>query len=251
MRQNSVKEIWRDGGVAYGAWLMIPSAVSAEALAREGYDYVCVDMQHGLIGYETALAMLQSISATESMPFVRVPANDFATIGKMLDAGAMGVIIPMVNSAAEAREAVRACRYFPKGARSWGPTRATMYAGADYYPNADDEVACIPMIETKQAVDALDEILAVAGIDCAYVGPSDLSVTLGLPPGPDNDGAFEEARLLIARKCKEHGVVAGMHANASLAAKHRAAGYQMITISADLSALTQRAATDLRVAREP
>jgi 4-hydroxy-2-oxoheptanedioate aldolase len=248
MRQNSVKATWRAGGVAHGAWLVIPSSITAEALAHQGYDYVCVDMQHGLIGYETALTMLQAISTTAAMPFVRVPSNDFGTINKMLDAGAMGVVIPMVNSAAEAREAVRACRYFPKGARSWGPTRAAIYAGSDYYPNADDEVACIPMIETTEALAQLDDILSVDGIDCAYVGPSDLSVTLGLPPGPDNGGAFEEARLRIAAACREHGVVAGMHANASLAAKHRAAGYQMITITADLNTLVTHAAADVRLA---
>lgn len=249
MRENAVKAKWRRGEVTYGAWLTIPSTYSAEAMAHAGYDWICIDMQHGIIDYQIAVTMLQAISTTETTPFVRVPWNDFSMINKVLDAGAMGVIVPMVNSVDEARAAVSACRYFPDGARSYGPTRVTLFAGTDYYQHANDEVACIPMIETKQAVERLDAILDVPGIDAIYVGPADLSVTLGLPPGPDNGGAFEEARLHIAKAANAHGIVAGMHANASLAAKHREAGYRMITISMDLLAMTSRAAEDVRMAR--
>ncbi len=249
MRSNTVKAKWRAGEPAYGAWLTIPSSLSAEAIAHQGFDYVCVDMQHGMIDYADAVQMLTAISTTPAMPFVRVPWNEVSIINRMLDAGAMGVVIPMVNSAEEARAAVSACRYFPLGARSWGPVRASLYAGADYYPAANDEVACITMVETKQAVERLDDILAVTGVDAVYVGPSDLSITLGLPPGPDNGGAFEEARVCIAQACAQHGVTAGIHANARLAAKHLAAGYRMITISQDLPALIATAAADLRTAR--
>jgi 4-hydroxy-2-oxoheptanedioate aldolase len=167
----------------------------------------------------------------------------------VLDAGALGVIVPLVNSADEARAAVNACRYAPAGTRSWGPVRAQHALGGNYFERADDEVACIIMIETKQALDRIDDILSVPGIDAVYVGPADLSITLGLPPGLDNGGAFEEARLLIVDACKRHGITAGMHANASLAAKHAAAGYQMITITHDLGALNAAAAADLRLAR--
>ena len=223
MRENSVKARWRAGEVAYGGWLSIPSSLSAELMANEDFDYVCIDMQHGAIDYQLALTMLQAISTTPTMPFVRVPWNDPGIIMKMLDAGAMGVIIPMVNSVEEAQTAVGACRYHPAGNRSFGPLRATMYAGADYFAHANDEVACIPMIETEQAVESLDDILAVDGIDAVYVGPADLSITLGQPPAMANDGRFEEARLRIAEACKQHGVVAGIHASAALAAKHAAA----------------------------
>jgi 4-hydroxy-2-oxoheptanedioate aldolase len=167
----------------------------------------------------------------------------------VLDAGAMGVIIPMVNSVEEARAAVAACRYFPHGSRSFGPTRASYYAGTDYFLGANQQVACIPMIETRQAVERLDDILAVPGIDAVYVGPADLSITLGLPPGMNNGGAFEDARILIAQKCAEHGVTAGIHANAGLAEKHAAAGYRMITISGDAVAIPVQAQADLKVAR--
>jgi 4-hydroxy-2-oxoheptanedioate aldolase len=127
--------------------------------------------------------------------------------------------------------------------------RAHYALGGNYFERADAEVACIVMIETKQAIDRIDAILDVAGIDAVYVGPADLSITLGLPPGLDNGGVFEEARLRIAQACKNHGVTAGMHANASLAAKHAAAGYRMITITHDLGSITAAAAADLRLAR--
>lgn len=245
MRENTVKTKWRAGEVTYGAWLTIPSSLSAEALAHQGYDWICIDMQHGAIDYAAAFSMLTAMGATPTIPFVRVPWNDFSIINRVLDAGAMGVIVPMVNSAGEARAAVSACRYAPKGARSWGPIRASIALGADYFQRADDEIACIVMVETTQAVERLDDILAVPGIDAVYVGPADLSITLGLPPGPDNGGAFEEARVRIAKTCNARGTAAGMHANASLAAKHVAAGYRMITITQDLVAMTSAAAADL------
>lgn len=250
MRTNTVKEKWARGEVTYGGWLSIPSSFSAEVMAHQGFDWVCIDMQHGVVDYQAAVTMLQAIGSTPAIPIVRVPWNEPGIIGKVLDAGAMGVIIPMVNSVDEAEAAVSACRYYPEGARSYGPTRAAYYAGADYFANANREIACIPMIETGQAVERLDAILAVPGIDAVYVGPADLSITLGLLPGMNNGGAFEEARVLIAQKCAAHGVTAGIHANAGLAAKHAAAGYRMITISGDVPALATGAAADIRSVRE-
>ena len=248
MRANAALEKWRAGEPSFGAWLSLPSSLSAEALSKQGFDYVTVDMQHGAIDYQAALHMLQAISVTDASPFVRVPWNDFGIIGKVLDAGAMGVIIPMVNSVEEAKLAVAACRYFPDGARSFGPVRAGMYAGADYYANANREVACIPMIETRQAWQQIDAILSVPGITAVYVGPADMSITLGLPPRMDNGGEFEEIRVGVAKACAAHGVFPGIHANAGLAAKHVAAGYKMITITSDMGLLAAGAA-DLRLAR--
>src|SRR3990172_7389840 len=145
MRENTVKTAWGAGGVTYGAWLGIPSSFSAEVVAHQGFDYITVDMQHGLIDYQVAVTMLQAISTTNSVPFVRVPWNEPGIIGKMLDAGAFGVVIPMVNSRQEAEAAVGACRYHPAGHRSFGPNRVTFYAGGDYFAHANEEVACIPM----------------------------------------------------------------------------------------------------------
>jgi 4-hydroxy-2-oxoheptanedioate aldolase len=251
MRENSVKRAWREGKVAFGAWLTIPSAFAAEVMAHQGFDYVCVDMQHGVIDYQTAVTMLQAISTTPVTPFVRVPWNEPGIIGKTLDAGAYGVIIPMVNTRAQAEAAAGACRYAPAGYRSYGPVRAGYYGGPDYAQHANEEIACIPMIETTTAIANLDDILAVPGIDAVYVGPADLSLTLGLPPAMDHDDAsFEQARLRIAEACHAHGIVAGIHASAALAPKHVAAGYGMVTISSDLGSMAARAGEDIRSVRE-
>ncbi len=251
MRENSVKRAWREGEVTYGAWLSIPSAFSAEVMAHLGFDWLCIDMQHGVIDYQTAVTMLQAISTTETIPFARVPWNEPGIIGKILDAGAYGVIIPMVNSREDAEAAVGACRYVPDGSRSFGPVRAAYYGGPDYVEHANQEIACIPMVETKTALAHLDEILDVPGIDAVYVGPSDLSLTLGLPPRMDHDDpSFQEARLAIARACRERGITAGIHASAALAPKHQEAGYRMITISSDIGSLAGAAARDLRSLRE-
>lgn len=249
MRENTVKAKWRAGEMTYGAWLSIPSSFSAEVAASLGYDYVCVDTQHGVIDYSTAVPMLQMIGASGSIPFIRVPFNDFSYIGKALDAGAMGVVVPMVNNVQDARAAVNACRYYPEGARSYGPTRVSFYFGDGYYQAANREVALCVQIETTEALANLDAILSVPGVDAVYVGPQDLSITLGLGPGLDNGGVYEEARLNIAAACKAHGVVAGMHANASLAPKHKAAGYQMVTICGDHRAMMAAMETDLAQAR--
>ena len=210
MRPNGIREAWAAGRPALGAWLMIPSAFSAEIIAHAGFDWVCVDMQHGVIDYAQMVTMLQAVSSTDVTPLVRVPWNEPGIIGKSLDAGARGVIIPMVNTRADAERAVQACRYAPVGARSYGPLRANYYAGFDYFAHANDDVLCIVMIETRDAVARVDEILSVPGIDAVYVGPADLSVTLGLPPAPDHDAAaFTDAITRILEACRAHGVVPG------------------------------------------
>ena len=250
MRPNTIKEKWRAGQTTYGAWLSMPDAYAAETMSHVGFDWVCIDMQHGIIDYADAVAMLRATAATASVPVVRVPWNEPGIIGKVLDAGAYGVIIPMVNTPAEAEAAVAACRYAPAGRRSYGPNRVAYDAGPDYFAHANEEVACIPMIETAAALADLDAILDVAGIDAVYVGPADMSITLGQEPRMDNGDAFEEARLRIARACAARGIAPGIHANAGLAAKHVAAGYRMVTVYSDVSALAAQAQADLRVARD-
>ncbi len=250
MRKNAAKQAWRDGVVTLGGWLSIPSSVSAEAMAHQGFDWLCIDMQHGVIDYQVAVTMLQVIGTTSTTAIVRVPWNEPGIIGKMLDAGAYGIIVPLVNTRAEAEAALAACRYAPDGRRSYGPTRASFYAGDNYAAEANGEIACIPMLETKTAVENLDEILNVPGIDAVYVGPADLSLTLGLAPAMDQDNAaFQEARLAIADGCRSRGIAPGIHASAALAPKHIEAGFQMITISSDLSAMAGAAARDLQQVR--
>ena len=185
MRENLLRTLWQQDGYAVNGWLSLPATFSAEVMAHQGWDSLTIDLQHGLIDYQNAVGMLQAISTTRTVPFVRVPWLDPAIIMKVLDAGAYGVICPMINSAAEAREFVAACRYPPAGIRSCGPIRANIYAGSDYVANANRTIITMAMIETRSGLDNLDEILSVEGLDAIYVGPADLALALGCEPQLD------------------------------------------------------------------
>lgn len=246
---ESLQDIWRGGGNALGGWLAIPSSVTAEATARAGFDYVCIDTQHGAIEYSDAVPMIQAILLGGSRPIVRVPWNEPGIIGKMLDAGAHGVIIPMVNSVTEAEAAVRSCRYSPAGSRSYGPGLAAPRVAGDYPAWAGENVAVIPMIETTQAVAALDDILEVEGIDAIYVGPADLSLTLGLPAGNNDDvPAFSEALATILAGCEKADVVPGIHASGALTRQRLISGFRMVTVTTDLVAMRNGLKTELAAA---
>ncbi|MCY3619035.1 MAG: aldolase/citrate lyase family protein [Acidimicrobiaceae bacterium] len=245
-----MRERWAAGEAALGGWLAIPSSFSAEIVARCDLDYVCVDTQHGLVDYSDSWPMLQAVNLGSATPLVRVPWNEPGIIGKSLDAGARGIIVPMVNTRAQAEAAVAACRYAPEGGRSYGPARVVRQEGSDYYAHANADVAVIPMIETVEALTNLDDILSVPGVDAAYVGPSDLSVSLGLPPG-NNDGeaAFDEALAAIAAGCVRHGVIAGCHTVSELCPRRIEQGFRMITITSDTTALARALEDELRRAR--
>ena len=245
-----MRERWASGGTAVGAWLTIPNAFSAEIVARCDFDYVCVDTQHGFNDHDETWKMLQAVNLGSATPLVRVLRNDAGLIGKSLDAGARGIVVPMVNTRAEAEAAVRACRFAPDGIRSYGPARVLRQEGPDYYAHANADVAVIPMIETADAVENLDGILSVPGVDAAYVGPSDLSLTLGLPPG-NNDGnaLFDDALAAIAAGCARHGVVAGCHTSAELCPRRVEQGFRMVTATSDLVSLTRALDDELRRAR--
>jgi 4-hydroxy-2-oxoheptanedioate aldolase len=250
MVASALHDRWRDGGTALGAWISLRDPLLAEVAATSGYDYVCIDMQHGMSDYTHVTTHLHAMARTPTVPIVRVPWNEQGIIGRVLDAGALGVIIPMVNSPEEARRAVDACRYAPHGTRSFGPLGASTRYGGGYAGTANDVVACIPMIETRQAVESVDEILAVPGIDAVYVGPADLSLTYGLRPAVDHDGdPFNGALATIVDACQRHGVVPGIHANAELAAKRHAAGFRMITVGLDASPATAALRADVTAAR--
>jgi 4-hydroxy-2-oxoheptanedioate aldolase len=178
------------------------------------------------------------------VPIVRVPWNEPGIIMKSLDAGAYGVIVPMVNSRAEAEAAAAACRYAPVGMRSYGPTRAALAYGRDYYPKANDEVLCIVMIETREAIENVNEILTVPGVDAAYVGPSDLGVSLGAGPGYDNPAPeFDAALDTVLAACQRHGVVPGIHAGLPEVARKRIdQGFKFVEICDDAGLLGRGAA---------
>jgi len=243
--------MWKEDYPALGGWLTVPSSFSSEIFAHAGFDWLCIDMQHGLIDYQAAVTMLQAISTTDTVPLVRVPWNEPGIIMKTLDAGAYGVIVPMVNCRAEAEAAVAACRYAPRGIRSYGPVRAPYYAGRDYFAHADDTVLCIVMIETKEAIENLGDILSVPGIDAVYIGPADLSVSLGLPPASDHDEpVFTEAIERILDACRRHNIVPGAHAGNTVTARKRIGqGFLMVEMCDDAGALARTASADLNALR--
>lgn len=251
MRENKLKRLWEQGRPALGGWLTAPSSFSAEVFAHAGFDWLCIDMQHGLIDYGDAVHMLQAISTTPTTPVVRVPWNEPGVIMRALDAGAYAVIVPMVNSRAEAEAAVAACRYAPRGIRSYGPVRAVYYSGRDYFAHADQEVCCVVMIETKEALANLDAILSVPGIDAAYIGPADLSVSLGLSPASDHDDPlFAGAIGQVIEACHRYRVVPGAHAgNATTARKRIEQGFLFVEMCDDANALARTAAADLKAVR--
>ncbi len=195
MRENKVRTIWQNGGAVLNGWLHIPSSWSAEVMAHTGWDSLLLDMQHGLMDYQTALTMLQAISTTEVTPLVRVPWNEPGIIGRMLDAGAQGIICPMVNTRADAEALVGACRYAPQGYRSMGPTRASVYAGSDYTTQANSSVIVMAMIETRQALDNVDAIASTPGLDGLYIGPGDLGQSLTGQPQVDTDQRRNAGRV--------------------------------------------------------
>ena len=252
MRENRLKTIWQRGEAVVNGWLAIPSAFSAEVMAHQGFDSLTVDMQHGVVDYQVAVTMLQAIATTPVTPVARVPWNDPARLMKILDAGVYGVICPMINTREQAEALVQACKYPPRGYRSWGPVRASLYAGADYGDHANADLVVMPMIETVEALKNLDAILSVPGVDAVYVGPSDLSLSMGCTPRLDQtDAPVVEAQQRIAEACKRHGVIAGIHnATAAYALKMIAAGYQFVTLASDGRFLAAKAAEEVAAVRK-
>ena len=235
MRKNKIKELWAAGESALNGWLHIPSSWSAEVMSHQGYNSLVVDLQHGLMSYDAAVPMLQAISTTDVTPMARVPWNEPGIIMKLLDAGAYGVICPMINTREECEKFVGACRYFPDGYRSLGPTRAKVYGGADYAQHANEEIITMAMIETAEAVANAHEIASVAGLDGVYIGPGDLSLTIGSAKRVDNDDPLYLAELdKVLAACQAHGVAAGIHCNNPQYARQMIAlGFQFVTIMSD------------------
>ncbi|MDP6875858.1 MAG: aldolase/citrate lyase family protein [Alphaproteobacteria bacterium] len=251
MRANNVKDIWAKGGHVVNGWLAIPSSVSAEIMTHAGFDSVTVDLQHGLVDYQASVGMLQAISTLDVTPMLRVPWNDPIPIMKALDAGAYGIVCPMINNREEAEKFVGACRYYPDGYRSFGPARAAMYAGADYATEANSTVITMAMIETRPALDNLDEIMSTPGLDAIYVGPADLSISLGHPPSGDPSvPEVLEAYDSILAAAKRNGVVAGSPcADGAMANRLFEKGFQFCTIANDSRLLAISAAEQIAAAR--
>ena len=252
MRPNTALARWRAGDRTVGGWLSVSNTHVAELMAHAGFDWLCVDLQHGLLDYIDLLHMLPAISTTAATPLVRVASHDPAGIMKALDAGAMGVIVPLVNTAAEARAAVSACRYPPDGTRSFGPLRAALYGGRGYAVEANGQIACIAMIETRAGLDNLEAILAVPGLGGIYVGPSDLGLALGLSALGDSDDPVHLAAVASIREaCARHGVPAGIHTSSRAWAQRRLDdGFNFVTLGSDVGFLMRAVGEDLASVRK-
>ena len=254
MIKNKLKEIWGAGRPSINGWLSIGNPFTAEIMAAQGYDSLTIDLQHGALDYAAALPMLQAMRASGVVPLARVPWREPGIIMKALDAGALGIICPMVSSAAEAAEFISFMRYPPAGQRSFGPTRAGIaYGGYDL--SANDEVLALAMIETKEGMQNVEAIAATPGLDGLYIGPADL--TLGtqdgrLPPGFDREEPEMIAliqRILAA--CKANGIRACLHCGTpAYAARAIGWGFDMTTVSGDSRLLAAAAAASVKTWRD-
>lgn len=235
MRENRLLTLWQEGKTAVNGWLAVGNSFSAETMAHQGWDTLTIDMQHGVIDYPAMVTMLQAISTTATVPVVRVPWLEPGIIMKTLDAGAYAVICPMVNTREDAQKLVAWTTYAPRGARSFGPVRAVLYGGADYAAKANHTIVRFAMIETAQALDNLDAILSVEGLDAIYIGPSDLSLALGCRPVFDDpDPKAVQAIEHILERAMAHKVVAGIHNGVPEVALARAAkGFRFVTVGSD------------------
>jgi 4-hydroxy-2-oxoheptanedioate aldolase len=234
--KNSALANWRTGTPSIGAWSNLPDIHIAELLSRSGIDWMCFDLQHGLMDYSDLTSLLPAVCASPVTPLVRVAANRSDQIGKALDVGAEGVIVPMVNTVEEARSAVAACYYPPLGQRSCGPMRPAMLEGVEYLATANEQIACLLMIETEEGLRNVEEIAAVPGVTGLFVGPVDLCYGLGLSPMDFAHARFTEAVGRILSACVEHGIVAGMFGyTPEMAKNYLANGFNFASAGTDIS----------------
>jgi 4-hydroxy-2-oxoheptanedioate aldolase len=210
MRANSLRKIWAQGGMAVNAWLALGSSYAAEILAHLSYDSITVDLQHGMQDFQVALSMFQALSTSNAVPLARVAANESWMVQRVLDAGAYGVICPMISNVAQCRQFVAACRYPPAGERSFGPARGLLYGGRDYLQHANDCVLTLAMIETPEGLKNAAEIVDVAELDGIYVGPSDLALSLGRPLIPQVHQDIRDAATQLLQITKKAGKHAGI-----------------------------------------
>ena len=247
---------WEADEPTFGLWAGIPTQITVELAALAGYDYVCVDLQHGLGTEATMVPMFEAIQAGGSVPLARLAWNEPWLIMRALDLGAAGVILPLIDNPREAARGVEACRYPPHGRRSYGPIRAAIVAGTAAPDELGADALCFAMIETRDGLDNLDEIAATPGLDGLYIGPSDLSIALGLPPrgvavdpGEDRQ-ALAEAIDRVREACAANGLIAGMHcAGGAAAERYAREGFRLVTVGVDTSLFKSTIGHELNVAR--
>ena len=242
MRTNRIKELWKTRQAAIGGWLTIPNCFSAESMAHQGWDVLTIDMQHGLVDASELTPMLTAISTTEVTPFVRVPWLEPGIIMKVLDSGSYGVICPLINTREEAERFVSYCRYAPKGIRSFGPARAVLFAGEDYAKQANQTILTLAMVETQKALENLDDIVSVEGLDAVFVGPSDLGLSLGYVPGNHEEPGLLNAIENILKTAQSQGIRAGIYTfTAAYARRMIEMGFDYVVISSDARLMAAQA----------
>ena len=243
-----MKRSWAKDGQLFGAWMTIPDAFAAELLAAQGFHYVCVDMQHGLIGYDRMVEMVRAISSRGAAPFVRVLANEHGEIMRALDAGARGIVVPLVNTPEEAAHAAEACRFPPRGIRSFGPTRARLTQGGSIAEL--ESVACFVQVETTIAFERVDAIASTPGVDGIYVGPSDLALSFGESPQQPECHEVMRGRIdAIQAATRLADIDIGIHClNGSRAADYARRGFDFVTVIVDSNHLSTTAQTEFRAA---
>ncbi len=248
--KNTALNKWRTGEPSLGIWSNLPDIHLAELVARSGVDWVCFDLQHGLMDYSHLLHLLPAISGFPITPIVRVAANHSEQIGKALDAGAEGVIVPMVNTVDEAEAAIDACCYPPLGRRSCGPMRPAMLHGMEYLAEANAEIACLAMMETEDGLRNVDDIAAVEGLDGLFIGPMDLCYGLGLTPGDFDNPRFTEAVDAIVTACRKNSIAVGMFGySPAMAHEMLEKGIDFVSAGTDISFFREGVARALATAR--
>ncbi|MFC1958234.1 HpcH/HpaI aldolase/citrate lyase family protein [Chloroflexota bacterium] len=252
MRNNQVKLLWQQGKPPTVAWLSSADTYIAEVMANVGFDALVLDMQHGMaIGPDRAALWLQAVSTTDTVPMVRVPWNDPVFIQLVLDAGAYGVIVPLVNNRDEAAKAGGACRYPPAGYRSIGPNRARFYGGTDYIEQANQEIVCLVMVEDIKTVARIEELADAPGIDGFYIGPSDLAASMSLMPQTYRESAeHAKACRQVLDVARSHGLIAGVHCGSPQEVLQRTAeGFMFCPAINDVRALMTAANAALQEVR--
>lgn len=250
MMASKLRNAWKQRETVFGMWAALPSAFAAELMAAPGVGYICVDQQHGLIDYAQSLPMFAAIEARGTVAITRVPANEAWMIGRSLDAGAQGVVVPMINTRQDAEAAVAACRYPPYGTRSFGPIRAAVVSAERDADSLGNSVLCFVMVETREGLANIDAIASTPGLDGIYVGPADLALGLGLAPDLDKTEPEHVAAVQsILDACHRHGIVAGIQCASGASGKRYAElGFGLITVGKDTSLLQAAARHEIRIA---
>jgi 4-hydroxy-2-oxoheptanedioate aldolase len=255
MRPNAAKRKLQAGQPILGATVVSASPLVAETMGHMGYDWLLLDLQHGENNLGNIGSLLTAVSATPTIPWVRVVANDGPQIQRVLDLGAYGVVVPLINNAREAAAAVSAMRYPPKGCRSWGPIRGALYGGSDYFAEAERELMCVVMIETAEGIANIDEILAVDGVDGCLIGTNDFSLSFGLSPRPvpdttPMDPRVEEAVSRVLATAQHHGKGPGLFTtDASMASERIRQGFRIISMLGDVGGMRAGCGENLRRVR--